>query len=173
MAKKKKDLDKKRDEFLNQARDGLKELKDCDFKEFKEHMILLGEQLLAANFMIMEWVGEERNKIFYMAVDEVKKVRATNDKDFKIAEKNFKKMDNVIESFMHQAARAESASMVSLMRSLAIGNLLARKGVIEDEHEAGEMGYLSEKCLKFVQDYFEFKPKEFYNLMKKASEATA
>ena len=173
MAKKKEDLDKKRDEFLNQARDVLKDLKDCDFEEFKEQMIVLGEQLLAANFMIMEWVGEERNKIFDMAVDEVKKIRATNDKDFKIAEKNFKKMGKLISDCEKHNAIAEATSMVSLMYTCAGLNAMGKRTLITDITLNEGLKLIPKKVKKHITKTLEMEPKRFDKLLEEALEATA
>ena len=49
MVKKKKDLDEKQAEFLSQAREAIKDMKDCDFEEFKELMIALMSNYLRVN----------------------------------------------------------------------------------------------------------------------------
>ena len=173
MAKKKKDLDKDREKFLSQARESLKELKDCDFEEFKELIIELGEQLLAGQFMMMEWLGEERQKLFNQTVESIKQIRVTNDEDFKKAERNFQQMFKIIDDFEKRVSKAEATSLISLMYTCAGLNAMGVKGYLTDTTLNKGLKLIPKRVKKHITDSLEMEPKRFDTLLAEAIEATA
>ncbi|HUV58509.1 MAG TPA: hypothetical protein VMW09_00160 [Desulfatiglandales bacterium] len=172
MVKSKKDLDKDREKFLSQAREGLKELKDCDFEEFKEHMIELGEQLLAGQFMMMEWLGEERQKLFNQAVDCIKQIKATNDKDFKIVEKKFKEVDKEINSLMHQASKAEAMGLCSMLYTNGAVAALGKRGLLTDEALQEGLTLVPKRVKKHIANVMRIKISEVDKTLLDAIQAT-
>ena len=158
------------EEFVAEAKETLKKLKDCDFEEFRDVMTDFAGELLKGEVMIMEWQGEERQKLFNLAAGAVKGVRAQNDKDFKTAERNFKHVDRALEEFAHQAARAETAAMVSLMRCASFGNVLASKGFMINDCEVGNLAALRKKQLTFIRKFFNYSVKDFDDLITRACE---
>ena len=124
----------------------------------------------------MYWdCGEKKARAIDPAVDCVKKVKAINDKDFKIAERNFRKIGKEIEELRHQAGKAEAGATYSIMRMAAIMMRLYKKGVLEaDEVESKEdLRLIPKGTIKFISDLFGHTQKHIRGLIKQGIEAGA
>jgi len=173
MAKKKKSLAQEKDKFLNQAKGELGKLKDCNFEEFKEEMIALGEMLLAGQLQMMEWLGEERQKLFDMAVDAIKQVRAANEKDFQKAERNFQGMFKMIQEFDKKVAKTEATSLISLMYTCAGIHAMGKRRLVTETTLNEGLRLIPKRVKKHIIDTLEVKPKEFDKCLAEALEATS
>ena len=166
-------LDKERERCLRKARGEFQKLKDCTFEELRETSIKFFEEVFAFQFLILDCVAEGKTELQDFAADAVKQVRATNDKDFKIAEKNFKKMDKVISDCEKHNAIAEATSLISLMYVCAGLNAMGKRRLVTNTTLNEGLKLIPKRVKKHITDTLEMEPKRFDTLLEEALEATA
>lgn len=173
MTKKKTGLDKKQKGFMNHAKKELQKLRDCNFEEFREASVDFFEQILAGQLFMMEWNGQQQKKLFDMAVDEVKKIRAVNDADFKKADEHFQMIDKVVDEVYKKQGKAEATSLLSLMFVCGVANAMGKKGVITNATLNEGLKAIPKRVKGVITDTLEIKDKDFDRLLAQGLEATA
>jgi hypothetical protein len=149
-------LSKEGQGFLDDAHEQMKQLKDCDFEEFKSNMIALGEQLLASQLMMMDIITSGKEEIQDVAIQSIKNVRKQNDKDFKLAEKNFDKIRVELDQFHNNLKKCEAGNILAVLKVNAILVALVKKGLITDKDSemVDKFRGIPKKTYKFLSGFF-------------------
>jgi len=149
-------LQKEGQALLDEAHEVLGHLKDADFEKFKEHMIALGEQLLAGQLMMLDVIANGKKEIQDVAVESIQAVRGQNDKDFKLAEKNFNKIRMELDELQDARQRAEVAMILVWLKVNSFLETLVKKDLItlSDADRVDNFKSIPKRILKFLSGFF-------------------
>jgi hypothetical protein len=150
------ELSKEGQSFLDDAHEQMKQLKDCDFEEFKANMISLGEQLLASQLMMMEILTTGKQEIQDVAVESIQAVRDQNDKDFLLAEENFNKIRVELDRFHDNLKKCEAGNILAVLKINAMLIAFVKKGLIDikDMETVDKFRGIPKKTYKFLANFF-------------------
>jgi hypothetical protein len=147
-------------------------LKNCNFEELREGFIDVSKHLIEIQFTVLDLFETRLKEIKKVGLQCVKQVRMTNDKDFKIAEKNFKAINNQLDVFNDKLSQVAAASVVSLMRSVAVSQKLYKQGTFKGEiSEEKVMKLLPVKVKKIIASTMDMKLKDLETLIKSYGKA--
>lgn len=136
--------DKGRAEMKSQ----LDQLKDCNFEEFREGVIDFSKQMIDCQFRLLEEFGKLHAKTEKNLLSTLKTHNKGIERDFKIAEKNFKAVDRDLDKFKEKISQVAAAALVALMRSICISEHLFKRGILTRQITETEMMTLLPKKVK-------------------------
>ncbi|MEI7636019.1 MAG: hypothetical protein WCJ37_01825 [Syntrophus sp. (in: bacteria)] len=162
MGTEKTDIEKARKEMHGMV----DQFRDCDFETFRKGFIDFSKQTIDFNLLLLNELSDGKKELMAMAENALKTCRETNAKDFKIAAKNFKHVDNQLDTFNDTMSRIAAAAVVSLMRSVCVTEHLYKMEVLQGRiTETEMMALLPKKTKTFIASTMGMKVKDMEKLV--------
>lgn len=166
--KKRIDIEKMRKEMKAE----MDQFKDCNFEEFKEGFVDFSKQMIDFQILLLEELAKGQTELMMMAAAAIKASNEANNKDFKIAEKNFKMVDKQFDAFNEKLSQIAAAAVVSLVRSIGVSQRLFQTGKLDGEISESEiMDLLPIKAKMFIASVMDMKVKELESIIKNYAKA--
>ncbi|RLB83092.1 MAG: hypothetical protein DRH17_03295 [Deltaproteobacteria bacterium] len=144
---------------------------DFNHEELRQAFVDFATFMFEAQVCMLDIWAEQKADFEKQAAKVFKRMKEVNDRDFKISERNFKKVGKRMDSFEHRVSKAEAMAAGSMLHMNAMKAALVVNSLLTKDSLQEGIRLIPKRVTTFLRKFVGMTPKQFNEVMIKAQES--